>query len=113
MTFDDGILTIYSVINGAAPGCKPVERLEAKERYYFGYSSLGITRYYKALEAAQQITCVVSVPGWSDIKVTDICGLEDGSQYRIRMVQPEHDEQGLRIMKLTLERVAQKYEMPG
>lgn len=113
MTFDDGILTIYNVVNGANPGCKPAEKLEIKDRYYFGYFSLGITRYYKALEADQHISCVVCVPGWSDIKVTDICVMEDGAQNRIRMVQPEHDEQGLRIMKLTLERVDQKYEVPG
>lgn len=105
MTFDDGILTIYHVANEAAPGCKPVENLEEKAKYYFRYFSLGITRYYKALKADQQIACVVCVPGWNDIRVTDICELEDSSRYRIRMVQTELDEDGLRIMKLTLERV--------
>lgn len=113
MTFDDGILAIYNVANAAAPGCKPVEHLELKEKYYYGYESLGLTRYYKALEADQHISCVVHIPGWNDVKVTDICELEDGNRYMIRMCQPDHDENGLRVMKLSLERMDQNYEVPG
>lgn len=113
MTFDDGILTIYEVTNTAAPGDKPVEGLLEKSQYYFGYDVLGITRYYEALGANQQISCVVTIPGWNDVKVTDLCKLEDGAQYAIRMVQPERDENSLRVMKLSLERIDQSYEVPG
>lgn len=112
MTFDDGILTIYDVSNSAAAGKKPEYALKEKARYYYGYERLGITRYYQALQADQKIECVVAIPGWEDVKTTDICALEGGVQYRIAMVQPDHDEDGLRIMKLSLERIGQAYEVP-
>lgn len=112
MTFDDGILTIYTVENQAAPGDKPVYGLNEKMKSYFSYQTLGINRYYTALQADQQISAVVAVPAWDDIRVTDICVLEDGTQYTIMMVQAERDDMGLRIMRLSLERVEQNYELP-
>lgn len=112
MTFDDGILTIYTVVNRAALGDKPVYGLIEKMRSYFSYQTLGINRYYTALQADQQISAVVAVPAWDDIRVTDVCELEDGTQYTIMMVQAEKDEMGLRIMRLSLERVKQNYELP-
>ena len=51
MTFDDGILTIYKIENIGKPGFKPVPGLSKKESFYFGYDTLGITRYYTALQA--------------------------------------------------------------
>lgn len=112
MTYDDGILVIYSVGNAAAPGDKPVMQLTKKSRHYYGFEELGITRYYQAKSANQQIACVVRIPGWEDIKGTDICALDDGTQYQIRMVQPTTDDTGLHMMKITLERVKQDYEVP-
>ena len=113
MTFDDGILTIYEVTNSAQPGAKPAPALIEKSRHYFGFETLGITRYYTALQADQKIATVVDIPEWHNIKTTDICILEDGGQYTVAMVQPTKDEDGLRIMKLSLERVSQTYEVPG
>ena len=114
MTFDDGILTVYKVDNIAEPGDKPVQGLTAKASYFYGYDRLGITRYYTALEANQQIEAVVNVPEWTDIKISDVAIMDEQPdvQYQINLVQPETDENGLRIMKLTLERMNQKYEIP-
>lgn len=109
MTFDDGILTIYAVTNTAQPGQMPVEGLEKKEKYYYGFDTLGINRYYTALQAQQQIEAVVNVPGWGDIAATDVCALDNGDQFRIVMRQPTLDDNGLRIMKLSLERINEKY----
>ena len=53
MTFDDGILTICKTENAAEEGMKPVPLLVEKEKFYFGYDTLGITRYYTALQARQ------------------------------------------------------------
>lgn len=111
MTFDDGILTVYDIANSAEPGAKPVPALAEKSKHYFGYDNLGITRHYAALQANQQIAAVVNISGWHDIKVTDVCTLENGGQYTVIMVQPTTDEDGLRIMKLSLERVSQTYAM--
>lgn len=111
MTFDDGILKIYKTVNKAEPGNKPVIGLEYKDSYYFGYAELGFTRVYKAMEAKQQVDAVVNVPDWNDIRTLDICAMEDGGQYQIGLVQPTHDEDGLRIMKLTLQRLEEHYEL--
>lgn len=110
MTFDDGIITVCNVINGADPGDKPVRMLSPVESFYFGYDTLGITRYYTALQAHQQIEAVVNIPGWNRIAVESVAVLEDGTQYVVRMAQLQTDEDGLRVTKLSLERISQNYD---
>ena len=109
MTFDDGILTIYRTVNTADPGDKPKIALEEKERFHFGFDTLGIQRYYTAMQAQQMIEAVVNIPGWNDISATDICVLENGCQYKLGMIQPMLDENELRITKLSLERLGEMY----
>lgn len=118
MTFDDGILGVFELTEEKVPGKKPIEGLKIKELFCFGYETLGINRYYTALQAKQEIEAVVSVPGWIPIKanrhiavIADMCGkLHAGcDQFRIVMVQPTTDEYGLRITRLSLERIGEKY----
>lgn len=111
MTFDDGILKIYRVVNQAEPGKKPEKKSVWKDSYYFGYGELGFARVYKAMQAKQQVDMVVNVPDWGDIKPLDICVMEDGQQYRIGLVQPTRDKNGLRITKLSLERIGEGYAL--
>ena len=61
------------------------------------------------MQAKQQIEAVVNVPGWNDIRIHDVCALDDGEQFRISLVQPSKDEDGLRIMRLSLERMDENY----
>ena len=118
MTFDDGIVGVYELTQVKIPGKMPTEGLSLKERFYFGYDVLGINRYYTALQANQQIEAVINIPGWNPIQanrhiaiIADENGLIDSDtvQYRIVMVQPTTDEVGLRITKLSLERIGDKY----
>ena len=118
MTFDDGIVGVYELIKIKVPGKTPTDGLSLKERFYYAYETLGINRYYTALQANQQIEAVISVPGWNTIKANThivIFADEDGiidsnsEQYRIVMVQPTMDEYGLRITRLSLERIGDKY----
>ena len=109
VTFDDGILSIYYADNVASNGSKPVLKLKLKAKHFFCFDNLGITRYYTALQANQQIEFVVNVPDWIDVLATDICVLENSYQYRIRLIQPEKDDNNLRITKLTLERLGENY----
>ena len=109
LTYDDGILSIYDTKNIADPGMKPVVGLYLRDRHYFFFYDIGITRYYTAIQAKQQIAAVVSVPGWQRISVGDICALEDGKQYRIVMCQPTLNDDMLREMKLSLERIDDEY----
>ena len=114
MTFDDGIVGVYELTQVKIPGKMPTEGLSLKGRFYFGYDVLGINRYYTALQANQQIEAVINIPGWNPIQanrhiaiIADENGLIDSDtvQYRIVMVQPTTDEVGLRITKLSLERI--------
>ena len=109
MTFDDGILTVYRTENTAQPGKKPVQRLKVKGRHYFNYGELGYNRIYRAKQAGQQVEAVVNIPGWEDIQMTDVCVMENGDQFRILTRQPTLDENGLRITRLSLERIGEKY----
>ena len=110
MTFDDGIVTICSTENTAAPGNKPVIKLREKLVSYFGYSRLGITRIYKALQAQQQIEAVIVLPDWQDVRIHDVALLQDGTQFRIQTVQPGMDDRNLKTTTLSLERIDEKYE---
>lgn len=110
MTFDDGIVKIYEITQQTAAGTMPIKGLTYKESFYFGYDVLGINRYYTALQANQQIEAVINIPGWNEINpAVHIAVLENGNQYRVRMAQPTTDEDGIRITKLTLERMHEKY----
>lgn len=112
MTFDDGILTVYRPQNTAGPGDKPVPGLTFRGRYYYGFASLGVTRYYAAMQAGQDVSAVVAVPGWNDIVTNDVIVLDDGRKYRAEMVQPETDAFGLRIMRVTLGVLSVDYQIP-
>ena len=112
MTFDDGILTVYRPQNTAGPGDKPQPGCIFKGRYYYGFASLGVTRYYAAMQAGQDVSAIVTVPGWDDIITNDIVVLDDGRQYWAEMVQPETDAFGLRITRITLGVLSVDYQIP-
>ncbi len=113
MTFDDGILSVYSVVNVAEPGRKPIEALKEKAKYYYGFDRIGVTRYYTAKQYNQNIEAVINVPDWIDATTDNVIILEEfpDIQYQIHMVQPEYDENGLKITKLTLGRVGHEFKI--
>lgn len=111
MTFDDGVVMICEVVNDAEPGDIPVKRLKRLQELSFHEESVGITRYYEAIRANQLIEKVISVPHEFDASVNQMAVLEDGSQYQIRMVQAGTDENSLRILRLSLERNGEEYEI--
>lgn len=118
MTFDDGIVGVYELTQVRIPGKMPTDSLQLQERFYFKYETLGINRYYTALQAKQDIEAVVSIPGWNEIKAnrhvaviadTDGTLTAECRQYRIVMAQLTIDEDGLRITRLSLERIGDNY----
>lgn len=110
MTYDDGIVTICTVTNGANTGDMPQKVLSEKLKSYFSFNTLGIQRYYTALDAKQQIEAVINIPDWQPVQVHDIAVLESGLQYIIQTVQPGWDNNGLKNTKLSLERLGEKYD---
>lgn len=115
MTFDDGILKIYSVTNGAENGDLPEEVLTFKNEFYFHEETVGISRYYEALKSNQLIERVVDIPDEGVVSINDIATIDtdpDGdNQYIIRMVQRSLDEEGLKILRISLERNGEEYEI--
>lgn len=109
MTFDDGIAKIYRISDEAETGMKPKKMLVKKSMHYFGFETVGITRYYTALQAKKQVDAVIHI--WKDGTVTadDICVLEDGQQYTVAQVQNGKDENGLDITKISIGRLDEKY----
>lgn len=109
-TYNDGILTVYSVTDEAEPGEVPRERLSEKIVLHYAEQQLGITRYYQAMQNNVSIERVLRVPRHGVITNQDVAITEDGQQYRIDMVQsveavfpPSYD--------LTLAKVTQNYEV--
>lgn len=109
MTFDDGIVGVYQLENKSKSGDKPDYTAKLKEKFYFSYETLGVNRYYTALQAGQRIETVISVPGWANVNTNDICIFENGCQYQIRMLQPTIDDDSLKITRISLERLGDVY----
>lgn len=110
MTFDDGILKIYRLENTAQKGDMPNEQLVYKSSFYFGFDNLGISRYYTALSHNQRIESVVNIEFDTDVRVLDIVEMEDGSYFKIQMLQREKDDDGLIYLKLSLERLNDEFD---
>ena len=66
-----------------------------------------ISRYYTALQAKEKIEEVVHI--WRDrtIHTDDVCRIE-GASFRCAMVQHVLDENGLKITRLSLERLGER-----
>lgn len=109
MTFDDGKLRLYQTVNIAPPGKKPVDGLKIKNEYYYGYDNVGINRYFTALSHNRLIESVINIPEWPPVDVSDIVILENQLQYHIVMIQPTYDDDGLKITRLSLERISENY----
>lgn len=87
-SYNDGILTVYSVVDIAQPGYKPVEKLTFKVKVPYEERSLGIQRFYSAKQNQSNVERVIRIPK-SNVAVTnqDVAITEDGAKYRIDLVQ--------------------------
>lgn len=86
-SYSDGILTVYSVTDVAAPGYMPDEALTEKITLRYAEQRLGIQRYYAAMQNQISIERVVRVPHTGKITTQDIVKTEDGTEYRIDLIQ--------------------------
>lgn len=109
-SYNDGIVNIYTVQDGAAPGYRPVPVLVLVKRMRYQERYLGINRLYSGRQNQvdiQRIVRVQKVPGVSN---QNVAITEDGQQYRVDSVQ---DVIGAYppSLDLTLATVEQKYEV--
>ena len=105
--FSDGIVTIYSIRNTAAPGRKPVEALTEKAALRYEERRMGIQRYYAGSQNQTKIQRVIRTPRAANVNSQDIAVTEDGRRYRIDLVQTTQDvfppSQDLTLVELTQE----------
>lgn len=107
-TFNDGIVKIFDVKNGAAAGDKPTEVLEIKQTLRYKERTVGYKRYLDALQAHIKVDYVLRCPRIDGVTSQDVAIPLDGKQYRIVQVQYPEDVYPP-VMDLTLEGVTAQY----
>ena len=90
-SFNDGLVAIYTVTDGAQPGRLPVPVLEKKLTLRYEERQLGIQRYYSARQNQVKIERVIRVPRTGRVSSQDVAVTEDGRQYRVDWVQSVRD----------------------
>lgn len=103
MTFDDGVLKIYSVQNTAEKGDIPKFEYCYLNSYYFAYSTVGITRHYTAKANNELIENVVKIYQDRSIKIDDVIEIENNF-YKVLLIQHTVDEDGIKISTISLSR---------
>ena len=110
-SFNDGIVTIYSVENSAPPGYRPAESLARKVALRYAEQRLGINRLYMSRQNQAEIERVLRVPRVESISNQDVAITESGKQYRIDYAQSVADVWPPSL-DLSLPKVEQEYEVP-
>lgn len=108
-TFNDGVVEICAVGDISEPGDMPKQGLTIKETLRFHRRTVGIKRYYAAMQASQRVDAVLRCPFRETVSAQDVA-IWKGEQYRVDLVQrPE----GIAppVMDLTLSRLEQDYEL--
>ena len=112
MMLADGTLRIYSLRNTAAPGEMPREKLvpTIDEDLYYADRVIGVTRLYAAKGADQSISKLVRI--WAvPVEIGNYAVLDGQDQYRIDVIQPVRDDEGLKVVDLTLVREENHYDV--
>lgn len=110
--FDDGVVSIYSVTDAGAPGYRPVPRPALKITLRYEEQRLGIQRYYQGRQNQVEIERVIRTPRAGHVSNQDIAVTEDGTQYRIDLVQSV-DNVWPACQDLTLAKIEQRYDLGG
>ena len=86
--YNDGVVDLYSVSDGAQAGLLPREDLTLKVRLSYQERKLGIQRHYEAAQNQIHVERVIRVP-MPPMPITsqDAAITEDGRTYRIDLVQ--------------------------
>ena len=109
MTFDDGVLEIWSPTQAQQAGDMPRLVYKLKGSYYFTYQTVGFNRYYTAMGFGQQIDDMVGIDLDRTIKSDDIAVIE-GVPMRIAQAQHVKDDDGLWYTRLSLSRIDDDFE---
>lgn len=114
MLLDDGIIGFYELQNVGLKGDMPKEKLVEVCKQYYGARTISYSRQYQAKSVNEQVDMLVRV--WDEGFKLQIgmYAIVDSQQYRITNITPAlDDDTGLRIYDITLERLANWYEVNG
>lgn len=109
-SFNDGIVTVYSVSDTAKPGYKPVKETAFKVALRYEEQRLGIQRFYSGSQNQVKIERVIRCPAAGNVSTQDLAVTEDGKQYEIHLVQTVKDVYPPSV-DITLAKTDQKYEV--
>ena len=111
-SYRDGVVRIYPVTDGAAPGCQPRPVLAPLlETLFYQERRVGLQRYYAGRQAQVEVERVIRTQLRPAVNPQCVAVTEDGVQYGIELVQQVQDVYPP-SMDLTLVRIEQKYEVP-
>jgi hypothetical protein len=111
-TFNDGVVSIYSVDNIGESGNMAKEGLKIPpkvEALRFEERIVGMGRFWSAKQYQIKIDRMIRVPRIQSVSSQDVAVLVDG-QYEIKQVQYPPDVLPL-SMDLSLERLVEEYEI--
>lgn len=112
MTFDSGVVYIFDVTNVNENGEEPQEGLTIFTKHAYETQTVGVQRYYRAIKSDYLIEEVIDIYDFNEgINTNQVAVTEDGKQYIIRQIQKTKDENGIKILRLSLERNGEEYEI--
>ena len=110
-SYRDGVVRIYTVTDGAAPGYQPRPVLTLLETLFYQDRRVGLQRYYARRQAQVEVERVIRTQLRPAVNPQCVAVTEDDEQYGIELVQQVQDVYPPSI-DLTLVRIEQKYEVP-
>lgn len=85
--FNDGVVQIFTETDVAAPGYAPEISLTLRTSLSYEERRVGIQRYYEARQNQTKVERVLRVPDNGLVSNLDRAITEDGSVYRVDLVQ--------------------------
>ena len=110
-SYRDGVVRIYTVTDGAAPGYQPRPVLTLLETLFYQERRVGLQRYCAGRQAQVEVERVIRTQLRPAVNPQCVAVTEDDEQYGIELVQQVQDVYPP-SMDLTLVRIDQKYEVP-
>lgn len=108
-SFTDGLAKLYAIENTAAPGNMPTENVKFKIALRYRRRTVGMQRYYIAMQHNQRIDEVIRCPLVSSVSTKNIAILDGRGKYYIRQIQyPENSV--IPVMDLALEKIGDNKE---
>ena len=109
ISFNDGIVGIYNVQNVAEMGDAIKEQLVLYNNYRYNAKTVGMQRYFLAMQNNVNITAVIRIPTLDKAISTQNIAVINDVQYTIQQVQIIKADKPYHL-QLTLSELEEKYD---